>query len=172
MVLAFIRTIRLSASSKFASGVNFVGAVTSSLARIQTFLELEESVQSEDTYSRKRTRSKIRSFLDLTDAEMSQYLSAEDLTKITNDIKVGKSVPQYEPALVRHHSLDIPDNPSDDIHVTFENVSCHWGGGNKSVALEKPYLQGGHQRTDVDQRSRGMWEILPAGCYPWRAPSN
>lgn len=135
MVLAFIRTIRLSASSKFAAGVNFIGAVTGSLARIQTFLELEESVQSEDTYSRKRTRSKIRSFLDLTDAEMSVYLSAEDLTKISNDIKVGKNVPQYEPALIRHHSLDIPDNPSNDIHVTFENVSCHWGGGNKSVAL-------------------------------------
>ena len=135
MVLAFVRTIRLSASSKFAAGVNFIGAVTGSLARIQTFLELEESVQSEDTYSRKRTRSKIRSFLDLTDAEMSEYLSVEDLTKISNDIKVGKSVPQYEPALIRHHSLDIPDNPSNDIHVTFENVSCHWGGGNKSVSL-------------------------------------
>lgn len=135
MVLAFIRTIRLSASSKFAAGVNFIGAVTGSLGRIQTFLELEESVQSEDTYSRKRTRSKIRSFLDLTDAEMSQYLSAEDLTKISNDIKIGKSVPQYEPALIRQQSLDIPDNPSNDVHVTFENVSCHWGGGNKSVAL-------------------------------------
>ena len=135
MVLAFIRTIRLSASSTFAAGVNFIGAVSGSLGRIQTFLEAEESVYSESSYSRKRTRSKIRSFLDLTDTEMSEYLSNEDLTKISNDIKTGKSVPQYEPALVKQQSLDIPDNPSDDIHVTFENVSCHWGGGNKSVAL-------------------------------------
>lgn len=135
MVLALIRTIRLSASSKFAAGVNFIGAVTGSLGRIQTFLELEESVYSEDMYSRKRTRSKIRSFLDLTDAEMSKYLSAEDVTKISNDIRSGKSVPQYEPVLIKQRSLDAPDNPSNDIHVTFENVSCHWGGGNKSVVL-------------------------------------
>ena len=135
MVLAFVRTIRLSASSTFAAGVNFISAASGSLGRIQTFLELEESVYSESSYSRKRTRSKIRSFLDLTDAELSDYLSNEDLTKISKDIKVGKSVPVYQPALVKQQSLDIPDNPSADIHVTFENVSCHWGGGNKSIAL-------------------------------------
>lgn len=135
MVLGFIRTIRLSASSTFAAGVNFIGAASGSLARIQTFLELEESVYSESSYSRKRTRSKIRSFLDLTDTEMSQYLSNEDLNKISNDIKIGKSVPMYEPALVKQQSLDVTENPSADIHVTFENVSCHWGGGNRSVAL-------------------------------------
>lgn len=135
MVLGFIRTIRLSASSTFAAGVNFIGVTSSSLGRIQTFLELVESVYCENSYSRKRTRSKIRSFLDLTDAEMSSYLSNEDLNKISNEIKVGTSVPLYEPALAKQQSLDMPENPSADIHVTFENVSCHWGGVNKPVSL-------------------------------------
>lgn len=135
MVLAFIRTIRLSASSTFAAGVNFIGATAGSLGRIQSFLELEETVYSEGSYSRKRTRSKIRSFLDLTDAEMSEYLSNEDLTKISKDIKVGNTVPHYEPALIKQQSLDIADNPSGDLHVTFENVSCYWGSGNRSIAL-------------------------------------
>ena len=56
MVLGFIRTIRLSASSTFAAGVNFIGAMSSSLGKIQTFLELEESVYSENSYSRGRSR--------------------------------------------------------------------------------------------------------------------
>ena len=135
MVLGFIRTIRLSTSSTFAAGVNFIGAVSSSLGKIQTFLELEESVYSENSYSRGRTRSKIRSFLDLTDAEMSSYLSNEDLTKISNDTKVEKSVPLYEPALIQRQSLDMQDNPSADIHVTFESVSCHWGTAETPVTL-------------------------------------
>ena len=134
-MVAFIRTIRLSTSSTFAAGVNYIGVVSSSLKRIQTFLELEESVYLEDSYSRKRTRSKIRSFLDLTNPEMSHYLSNEDLSKISKDIEKGEGVPLYEPALIKHQSLDITDNPPDDIHVTLENVTCHWGGGNKSIAL-------------------------------------
>ena len=66
---------------------------------------------------------------------MSNYLSNEDLTKISNDTKVEKSVPLYEPALIQRQSLDMQDNPSADIHVTFENVSCHWGTAETPVAL-------------------------------------
>lgn len=136
MTMALLVTLRLSTSPTFAAGINYLGEICSTLGRIQRFLELEESVYLENSYSSsKRPRSKTRSFLDLTDADLGKYLSSEDVSKISSDIRSGRTLHQYEAALPKAHvSGEAKADP--DTHVTFENVTCHWSSGSKVSALK------------------------------------
>ncbi|XP_032235247.2 ATP-binding cassette sub-family C member 4 isoform X2 [Nematostella vectensis] len=133
MTIALMRTIRLSSSSLFASGIKYMGEFSAAASRIQTFLQIDE-YDSLKPNKRSLVKSKkiYRSFLDLTKSEISQYLSSEDVNKIQTEIKKGTTlaVPEYTEEF-RDANIETVT-----AFVSLNNVTCHWGRTNQETALQ------------------------------------
>ena len=129
VTMALMVILRQSTSPSVATAVHFLGEISATLARIQSFLELEESVFLEDSYVRS-AHARSRSFLDLTAEDLGQYLSSDDLSKITSELRSGCNGYDTTPPNV------LPGDEALESHVTFEQVTCLWNNeGSNSLAL-------------------------------------
>ena len=135
ITLALLRTIRISVSSEFAGGINYIGQFLTSIKRIKHFLELIESRPLQETYKRSMPKSKYRSLLPPHDSslDLTRCFSSDELSRIAPEGRRGRTRP------ISFLEGDQANEP--DAKLVMENVSCSWRDGDKILALRNVSLE-------------------------------